>query len=179
VLLRDITSIVAQQMRASVSVIDNEMELAGNQSVAHKCIGRSRRLPATKEDQHLMINEACTNYNARLVVIDDITAATIDQLHAQGVRYIATIRGNGMPSLLNNDSMMKLIKRNDSGASNTIVICMQSLTKMDIHYHVRHDNGSTKEHRYVNDGNGVIMTDAAVPGGGSGDNVDEQQPGGV
>lgn len=43
-MLRDITSMVAAQMRGNACIIDNEMELAGNQLLPHKCIGRARRL---------------------------------------------------------------------------------------------------------------------------------------
>eukprot|EP01098_Paradermamoeba_levis_P006659 TRINITY_DN2765_c0_g1_i1.p1 TRINITY_DN2765_c0_g1~~TRINITY_DN2765_c0_g1_i1.p1 ORF type:complete len:413 (+),score=119.75 TRINITY_DN2765_c0_g1_i1:157-1395(+) len=113
-LLRDVTRLLANEMRKRVVVVDTSNEIAGDHPKPHHCIGRAHRMQvANRRHQHDVLIEAVQNQNPQVIVVDEIGTAeevTAARMIAQrGVGMIGTAHGISLHSLLKNPTLRALV----------------------------------------------------------------------
>jgi|TARA_B110000208_G_scaffold182869_1_gene235030 stage III sporulation protein AA len=112
--IRELTRILANEMRKRVVIVDTSNEIAGNNNVPHVAVGQARRLQVKNSHlQHQILIEAIENHMPEVIVIDEIgtesegfSARTIAE---RGVQLIGTAHGNKLENLVRNPTLMDLI----------------------------------------------------------------------
>ena len=112
--LREITRVIADDLKRRVVVIDTSNEIAGDGDIPHPAIGGARRMQVSHPDQqHQVMIEAVENHMPEVIVIDEIgteletkAARTIAE---RGVQLIATAHGNSIENLIKNPTLCDLL----------------------------------------------------------------------
>nr|YP_010337979.1 hypothetical protein MW591_pgp051 [Timspurckia oligopyrenoides]UNJ17564.1 hypothetical protein [Timspurckia oligopyrenoides] len=112
--IREIARILADEMDKRVVIIDTSNEIAGDGDIAHRSIGRARRMQVSKPElQHHVMIEAVENHMPEVIIIDEIgteletfAARTIAE---RGVQLVGTAHGNYLESLIKNPTLSDLV----------------------------------------------------------------------
>jgi stage III sporulation protein SpoIIIAA len=113
-ILREVSRVLADEMRQRVIVVDTSNEIGGDGDIPHPAIGRARRMQVVSpEKQHDTMIEAVENHMPEVIVIDEIgreeevmAARTIAE---RGVRLIATAHGGSLENVLFNPTLSDLV----------------------------------------------------------------------
>ncbi len=112
--LREISRLVADELKKRVVVVDTSNEIAGDGDTPHPAIGRARRMqvmqPVYQKD--VMI-EAVENHTPEVIVVDEIgteeEAQAARTIAERGVMLIATAHGNTLDNLIKNPVLSDLV----------------------------------------------------------------------
>lgn len=113
-LLREVSRVLADEMRQRVIVVDTSNEIGGDGDIPHPAIGRARRMQVVSPDkQHDTMIECVENHMPEVIIIDEIgreeeviAARTIAE---RGVRLIATAHGGSLENVLFNPTLSDLV----------------------------------------------------------------------
>ena len=112
--LREISRLVADELRKRVVVVDTSNEIAGDGDTPHPAIGRARRMQVTQPiyQKDIMI-EAVENHTPEVIVVDEIgteeEAQAARTIAERGVMLIATAHGNTLDNLIKNPILSDLV----------------------------------------------------------------------
>lgn len=112
--LREISRLVADELKKRVVVVDTSNEIAGDGDTPHPAIGRARRMQVTQPiyQKDIMI-EAVENHTPEVIVVDEIgteeEAQAARTIAERGVMLIATAHGNTLDNLIKNPILSDLV----------------------------------------------------------------------
>lgn len=112
--LREISKLMADELRKRVVVVDTSNEIAGDGDIPHPAVGRARRMqvPSPELQQNLMI-EAVENHTPQVIVVDEIgteeEAMASRTIAERGVILVATAHGSTLENLIKNPVLSDLI----------------------------------------------------------------------
>ena len=112
--LRELARLLSAGSSRVVVIVDKSMEIAGTGLVPHDAIGHARVLTVEKqEDQAKVMIEAVENQSPDIIIVDELSnkeecnaARTIT---GRGVAIVATVHGDGLASLLNDNDRSLLV----------------------------------------------------------------------
>ncbi|MEA5472093.1 R3H domain-containing nucleic acid-binding protein [Spirulina sp. 06S082] len=112
--LREITRIIADELKKRVVIIDTSNEIAGDGDIPHPAIGRARRMQVAKPElQHQVMIEAVENHTPEVIIIDEIgtelEALAARTIAERGVQLVGTAHGNQIENLIKNPTLADLI----------------------------------------------------------------------
>lgn len=113
-LIREISRILANEMKKRVVIVDTSNEIAGDSDIPHPGIGKARRMQvARSENQHDVMIEAVENHMPEVIVVDEI-GTELETLAARtiaerGVKLVGTVHGNSLESLIKNPVLGDLV----------------------------------------------------------------------
>ncbi|MBP0020549.1 MAG: AAA family ATPase [Cyanobacteria bacterium SBLK] len=112
--LREITRVLADELKKRVVIIDTSNEIAGDGDIPHPAIGRARRMQVAKPElQHQVMIEAVENHTPEVIVIDEIgtelEALAARTIAERGVQLVGTAHGNQIENLIKNPTLADLI----------------------------------------------------------------------
>ena len=109
--LREISRLVADELKKRVIVVDTSNEIAGDGDTPHPAIGHARRMQVRQpEFQKDIMIEAVENHTPEVIVVDEIgteaEAQAARTIAERGVMLIATAHGNTLENLIKNPSAL-------------------------------------------------------------------------
>lgn len=112
--LREISRLVADELKKRVVIVDTSNEIAGDGDVPHPAVGSARRMQvAQPELQKDIMIEAVENHTPEVIVVDEIgtepEAQAARTIAERGVMLIATAHGNCLESLIKNPTLSDLV----------------------------------------------------------------------
>lgn len=112
--LREISRLVADEIRKRVVVVDTSNEIAGDGDTPHPAIGHARRMQVRQpEFQKDIMIEAVENHTPEVIVVDEIgteaEAQAARTIAERGVMLIATAHGNTLENLIKNPTLSDLV----------------------------------------------------------------------
>lgn len=112
--LREISRLVADELRKRVIVVDTSNEIAGDGDTPHPAIGHARRMQVRQpEFQKDIMIEAVENHTPEVIVVDEIgteaEAQAARTIAERGVMLIATAHGNTLENLIKNPTLSDLV----------------------------------------------------------------------
>ncbi len=112
--LREISRLVADEMKKRVIVVDTSNEIAGDGDIPHRAIGNARRMQVSQpEKQKDIMIEAVENHTPQVIVVDEIgteeEAQAARTIAERGVMLIATAHGNMLENLIKNPTLSDLV----------------------------------------------------------------------
>jgi stage III sporulation protein SpoIIIAA len=113
-MLREVSRVLADELKKRVIVVDTSNEIAGDGDIPHPGIGRARRMQvASPALQHAVMIEAVENHMPEVIVIDEIgtelEAQAARTIAERGVQLIGTAHGRTLDNLLLNPTLSDLI----------------------------------------------------------------------
>ncbi len=112
--LREISKMMADDLKKRVVIVDTSNEIAGDGDIPHPAVGRSRRIQVSSpEKQKEVMIEAVENHTPEVIVVDEI--GTEDEAQAsrtiaeRGVTLVATAHGSTLENLIKNPVLSDLI----------------------------------------------------------------------
>ncbi len=112
--LREISRLVADELKKRVIVVDTSNEIAGDGDTPHPAIGHARRMQVRQpEFQKDIMIEAVENHTPEVIVVDEIgteeEAQAARTIAERGVMLIATAHGNTLENLIKNPTLSDLV----------------------------------------------------------------------
>ncbi len=112
--LREISRLVADDLKKRVVIVDTSNEIAGDGDTPHPAIGHARRMQvAQPEFQKDIMIEAVENHTPQVIVVDEIgteeEAQAARTIAERGVMLIATAHGNKLENLIKNPILSDLV----------------------------------------------------------------------
>ena len=112
--LREITRVLADDLKKRVVIIDTSNEIAGDGDIPHPAIGRARRMQVARPElQHQVMIEAVENHTPEVIVIDEIgtelEALAARTIAERGVQLVGTAHGNTVENLIKNPTLSDLV----------------------------------------------------------------------
>lgn len=112
--LREISRLVADELKKRVVIVDTSNEIAGDGDTPHPAIGHARRMQVRQpEYQKDIMIEAVENHTPEVIVVDEIgteaEAQAARTIAERGVMLIATAHGNCLESLIKNPTLSDLV----------------------------------------------------------------------
>lgn len=112
--LRDLCRYASTNLDKAVVIVDTSNEIAGDGSIPHPAVGRSRRLQVPLGvAQHQVMIEAVENHAPEIVVIDEVGNAEEAQacltIAQRGVQLVATAHGTCLQDILENPDLRDMI----------------------------------------------------------------------
>ncbi len=112
--LREISRMVADDLKKRVVIVDTSNEIAGDGDIPHRAIGCARRMQVSQpEKQKDIMIEAVENHTPQVIVVDEIgteeEAAAARTIAERGVMLIATAHGNMLENLIKNPTLSDLV----------------------------------------------------------------------
>ncbi len=112
--LREISRLVADELKKRVIVVDTSNEIAGDGDTPHPAIGHARRMQVRQpEYQKDIMIEAVENHTPEVIVVDEIgteeEAQAARTIAERGVMLIATAHGNTLENLIKNPTLSDLV----------------------------------------------------------------------
>ena len=112
--LREISRLVADELKKRVIVVDTSNEIAGDGDTPHPAIGHARRMQVRQpEFQKDIMIEAVENHTPEVIVVDEIgteaEAQAARTIAERGVMLIATAHGTSLESLIKNPTLSDLV----------------------------------------------------------------------
>ena len=113
-MLREVSRILADEVRRRVIVVDTSNEIAGDGDIPHRGIGHARRMQVpTPALQHDVMIEAVENHMPEVIIVDEmgteLEAAAARTIAERGVQLIATAHGNTLQNLMMNPTLSDLV----------------------------------------------------------------------
>lgn len=113
-MLREVSRILADDVRRRVIVVDTSNEIAGDGDIPHRGIGHARRMQVpTPALQHDVMIEAVENHMPEVIIVDEmgteLEAAAARTIAERGVQLIATAHGNTLQNLIMNPTLSDLV----------------------------------------------------------------------
>ncbi len=112
--LREISRLMADELKKRVIVVDTSNEIAGDGDYPHPAIGKARRMQVRQpEFQKDIMIEAVENHTPEVIVVDEIgteaEAQAARTIAERGVMLIATAHGNTLENLIKNPTLSDLV----------------------------------------------------------------------
>lgn len=113
-LIREMSRVLADEVKKRVVIIDTANEIAGDSEIPHVGVGQARRMQVSQpENQHKIMIEAVENHTPEVIVVDEI-GTELEALAAQtiaerGVQLVGTAHGNSLESLIKNPTLSNLL----------------------------------------------------------------------
>ena len=112
--LREISRLVADELKKRVVIVDTSNEIAGDGDTPHPAVGHARRMQVRQpEYQKDIMIEAVENHTPEVIVVDEIgteaEAQAARTIAERGVMLIATAHGNSLESLIKNPTLSDLV----------------------------------------------------------------------
>ncbi len=112
--LREISRLVADELKKRLIVVDTSNEIAGDGDTPHPAIGHARRMQVRQpEFQKDIMIEAVENHTPEVIVVDEIgteeEAQAARTIAERGVMLIATAHGNTLENLIKNPTLSDLV----------------------------------------------------------------------
>lgn len=112
--LREISRLVADDLKKRVVIVDTSNEIAGDGDTPHPAIGHARRMQVRQpEFQKDIMIEAVENHTPQVIVVDEIgteeEAQAARTIAERGVMLIATAHGNKLENLIKNPILSDLV----------------------------------------------------------------------
>ena len=112
--LREISRVLADELKQRVVIVDTSNEIAGDGDIPHPGVGSARRLQvADPALQHNVMIEAVENHTPQVVVIDEIgteaEAYAARTIAERGVVLVATAHGTKLDNLIQNPTLCDLV----------------------------------------------------------------------
>ena len=112
--LREISRLMADELKKRVIVVDTSNEIAGDGDYPHSAIGKARRMQVRQpEYQKDIMIEAVENHTPEVIVVDEIgteaEAQAARTIAERGVMLIATAHGNTLENLIKNPTLSDLV----------------------------------------------------------------------
>ncbi len=112
--LREISRLVADELKKRLIVVDTSNEIAGDGDTPHPAIGHARRMQVRQpEFQKDIMIEAVENHTPEVIVVDEIgteeEAQAARTIAERGVMLIATAHGNTLDNLIKNPTLSDLV----------------------------------------------------------------------
>lgn len=112
--LRELSRLVADDLKKRVIVVDTSNEIAGDGDTPHPAVGHARRMQVRQpEFQKDIMIEAVENHTPEVIVVDEIgteaEAQAARTIAERGVILIATAHGNTLENLIKNPTLSDLV----------------------------------------------------------------------
>ena len=112
--LREISRLVADNLKKRVVIVDTSNEIAGDGDTPHPAIGKARRMQVRQpEFQKDIMIEAVENHTPEVIIVDEIgteqEAMAARTIAERGVMLIATAHGNSLENLIKNPVLSDLV----------------------------------------------------------------------
>ena len=112
--IREIASVLSDDMKKRVIIIDTSNEIAGDGDLPHPSIGRARRMQVLNhQNQHQVMIEAVENHMPEIIIIDEIgtelEAFAARTIAERGVQLVGTAHGNVLENLIKNPTLTDLV----------------------------------------------------------------------
>ena len=112
--LREISRLLANDLKKRVVIVDTSNEIGGDGDIPHDGIGKARRMQVSQpEYQKDIMIEAVQNHTPEVIVVDEIgtesEALAARTIAERGVMLIATAHGNTLENLIKNPTLSDLI----------------------------------------------------------------------
>ncbi|MBQ7502211.1 AAA family ATPase [bacterium] len=112
--LREMSRVLADDMRKRVVIVDTSNEIAGDGDIPHPGVGGARRMQVAQPSlQHNVMIEAVENHTPEVVIIDEIgteaEAYAARTIAERGVMLVATAHGIKLENLIRNPSLCDLV----------------------------------------------------------------------
>lgn len=112
--LREMSRLVADDLKKRVIVVDTSNEIAGDGDTPHPAVGHARRMQVKQpEFQKDIMIEAVENHTPEVIVVDEIgteaEAQAARTIAERGVILIATAHGNTLENLIKNPTLSDLV----------------------------------------------------------------------
>lgn len=112
--LREISRLVADELKKRVIIVDTSNEIAGDGDVPHPAVGHARRMQVRQpEFQKDIMIEAVENHTPEVIIVDEIgteaEAQAARTIAERGVMLIATAHGNTLENLIKNPTLSDLV----------------------------------------------------------------------
>lgn len=112
--LRELSRLVADELKKRVIVVDTSNEIAGDGDTPHPAVGHARRMQVRQpEFQKDIMIEAVENHTPEVIVVDEIgteaEAQAARTIAERGVILIATAHGNTLENLIKNPTLSDLV----------------------------------------------------------------------
>tara|TARA_B110001452_G_C15222566_1_gene423803 strand:+ start:156 stop:1850 length:1695 start_codon:yes stop_codon:yes gene_type:complete len=112
--LRELARLLSSGDRRVVVVVDKSLEIAGTGVVPHKAIGNARVLTVDDpEHQARVMIEAVENQSPDIVIVDELSnraeCNAARTIAGRGCAIIATVHGEGLESILNDNDRSLLV----------------------------------------------------------------------
>ena len=112
--LREISRLVADDLKKRVVIVDTSNEIAGDGDVPHPAVGHARRMQVRQpEFQKDIMIEAVENHTPEVIIVDEIgteaEAQAARTIAERGVMLIATAHGNTLENLIKNPTLSDLV----------------------------------------------------------------------
>ncbi len=113
-MLREVTRVLANDLKKRVIIVDTSNEIAGDGDIPHPAIGHARRMQVpTPTAQHAVMIEAVENHMPEVIVIDEIgtelEAVAARTIAERGVQLVGTAHGNTLENIIMNPTLSDLI----------------------------------------------------------------------
>ena len=113
-LIREIANIISIENKKRVVIVDTSNEIAGDNDIPNKAIGKARRLQVQQMNlQADIMIEAVENHMPQVIIIDEIgtelEVSAAQTIAERGVQLIATAHGYTLVNLLKNPILSSLI----------------------------------------------------------------------
>ena len=113
-MLREVSRVLADDLKKRIIVVDTSNEIAGDGDIPHPAIGHARRMQVPMPaNQHAVMIEAVENHMPEVIIIDEIgtelEAEAARTIAERGVQLIGTAHGNILENLMMNPTLADLV----------------------------------------------------------------------